>query len=99
MKHHDMSQRRAHYRTHFGPEPEDEQAKKQKRKEKASIYKESLINQMKSQELNTKQQITMERAFENIVVDSHQIRLQEEERRALDKDKEQKKQFKETWEH
>lgn len=40
----------------------------------------------------------MEKVFENIVVDSHNIRLQEEEERAQNKDKEQKKQFKEVWE-
>jgi hypothetical protein len=41
----------------------------------------------------------MERAFENIVVDTHNIRLQEIEEMALNKDKETKKQFKETWEN
>ncbi len=42
------------YATHFGPEPEDEQVKKNRHKEKSSIYKESLLNQIKSQELNAK---------------------------------------------
>ena len=69
------------YATSFGPEPEDDQIKKNRHKEKASIYKDSLLNQIKSQELNAKQQVNMERVFENIVVDSHNIRLQEEEAR------------------
>lgn len=55
MKHHEQSQRKAHYATHFGPEPEDEAVKKQRRKDKAVVYKESLLSQIKSQELNTKQ--------------------------------------------
>jgi len=71
------------YKTSFGPEPEDEQVKKDRHKEKTSIYKESLLNQIKSQEISAKEQIHMERTFENIVVDSHNIRLQEEEARKV----------------
>jgi|LauGreDrversion4_2_1035121.scaffolds.fasta_scaffold459086_1 hypothetical protein len=41
----------------------------------------------------------MERMFENLVVDSHNIRMHEEEERRVGKDRNQKKQFKKTWEH
>ena len=41
----------------------------------------------------------MERIFENLVVDSHNIRLQEEETRKFTNDRDQKKQMKETWQH
>ncbi len=40
----------------------------------------------------------MERAFENIVVDSHNIRLQEEKDREVKKDRDQKAQYKDVWE-
>jgi hypothetical protein len=43
LKHHDTSQKKAHYATHFGPEPEDESIKKERCKNKTSIYKESLL--------------------------------------------------------
>lgn len=43
--------------------------------------------------------ITMERMFENLVVDSHHIRMQEEEARRAGLDRTQKQQFKQTWEH
>lgn len=47
MKLQDISLRKSHYRTHFGPEPENEEAKKQRLKQRANVYKESLVNQIK----------------------------------------------------
>lgn len=90
LKNLEGGQHKAMYATSFGPEPEDEKAKKNRHKERASIYKDSLLNQIKSQTLNEKKQIKMEHVFENIVVDSHNMRLQEEEARKLYKDREQK---------
>ncbi len=72
---------------------------KKREKEKAAKYKEQLITQIKMQDVNAKNQITMERMFENLVVDSHNIRMHEEEERRVGKDRNQKKQFKKTWEH
>lgn len=97
MKTHDQKLKREHYATSFGPEPEDEKIKKDRHKEKTSIYKESLLNQIKTQEITAKEAIHMERTFENIVVDSHNYRLQEEEARKVQKDRDQKAQFKEAW--
>ena len=43
------------YATSFGPEPEDDEIKNYRHKEKTSIYKESLLNQIKSQEISAKE--------------------------------------------
>jgi hypothetical protein len=99
LKNHDQNQRRQLYATHFGPEPEDDLIKRHRHLEKTTIYKESLLNQIKSQEISAKEQVEMERAFENLVVDSHNLRLQEEEARKAQKERDQKAQFREAWQH
>ena len=47
MKLQDISLRKSNYRTHFGPEPENEESKKQRLKQRANVYKDSLVNQIK----------------------------------------------------
>jgi hypothetical protein len=87
QKNHESDEKRQFYATSFGPEPEDERTKNDRHKQRATIYKESLLNQIKSQEISQKTQVHMERVFENLVVDSHNIRLQEEEARKVQKDR------------
>ena len=93
-----MRQRKTHYATHFGPEPEPDTVKINKKKEKTSYIKESLLIQMKNQEQSQRSQIEMDRAFENLVVDANNQKMQEEEQRAKGKIIDQKKYFKEIWE-
>ena len=81
----DKGQRRENYRTHFGPEPEDEEHKRNRLKEKARVYKESIINQIKDNQRQVKAQLQVERAFENLVVDAANEKLREEEKRKLNK--------------
>jgi hypothetical protein len=45
-----------------------------------------------------KQQVEMERAFENVVVDANNIRLQEEEKQKIAKIKDMQKKYKAEWE-
>jgi hypothetical protein len=46
MKDHDIRQKKSHYATHFGPEPEDENVKKSRKKVIAAVYKDQLLDQI-----------------------------------------------------
>lgn len=99
LKDHDVKQRKTHYATHFGPEPEDESITKNRKKQVVTSYKDQLLQQIKSNEEEQKHKVILERAFENIVVDSNNHRLQEEERLKVVKVKDQQKVCREAWEH
>ena len=66
-------------------------------KEKARVYKDSILNQIKDNQSQVKAQIEVERAFENLVVDANNEKLREEEKRRAEKLNDQKQQFKDTW--
>ena len=97
VKAEDKDQRRENYRTHFGPEPEDEEHKRQRLKEKARAYKESIVSQIKDNQSHVKAQIHVDRAFENLVVDANNEKKRQEEKNKLEKVTEMKQQYKETW--
>jgi hypothetical protein len=73
--------------------------KKSRQKKVTLTYKEQLLSQIRSNEESGRQQVQLEHAFENIVVDSHKWRLQEEERMKVFKVRDQQKVCKQAWEH
>lgn len=99
MKKEDTEQRRENYRTHFGPEPEDEDLKRKRLKDKASVYKDSILHQIAKNEQSSKLNRSVVIAFENLVVDAHAQRLREEEERTARKQSEMKKAYKEAWQN
>ena len=86
----DQGQRRENYATHFGPEPEDEEVKRNREMQIGKVYKDSILNQIKRQEVLAKHQKDVVIAFENLVVDAGNERLREEERRKAEKSNNQK---------
>lgn len=97
VKKEDTDQRRENYKTHFGPEPEDEELKRKRLKNKASIYKDSILHQIAKNEQSSKVNRSVVIEFENLVVDAHAQRLREEEERIVRKQSEMKKAYKEAW--
>lgn len=97
VKAEDKDQRRENYRTHFGPEPEDEEHKRNRLQEKTRKYKESIVNQIKDNQSQVKAKMHIERAFENLVVDATNEKIRQEEKNKLEKVTETKQQYKETW--
>ena len=95
----DQGQRRENYATHFGPEPEDEEIKRNRERQIGKVYKDSILNQIKRQEALAKRDKDVVIAFENLVVDAGNQRLREEERKKAEKESNQKEYYREIWQH
>ena len=95
----DQGQRRENYATHFGPEPEDEEIKRNREKHIGKVYKDSILKQIKRQDALAKRDKDVVIAFENLVVDAGNQSLREEERRKAEKSKDQKEYYREIWQH
>ena len=93
----DQGQRRENYATHFGPEPEDEEIKRNREKKISKVYKDSILKQIKNNEALSKHDKDVLLAFENLVVDAGNERLREEERKKAEKSHEQKQYYRDVW--
>lgn len=85
VKEEDIGQRRENYATHFGPVPEDEEVKRNRERQIGKAYKDQILKQIKKQEILAKQSKNQVIAFENLVVDSGNDRLREDEIKKAEK--------------
>ena len=93
----DIGQRRENYATNFGPEPEDEEIKRNREKQITKVYKDSILKQIQRDEAAAKHDKDLMLAFESLVVDAANERLREEERRKAEKTINQKQHYRQVW--
>ena len=94
-----LGQKRENYATHFGPEPEDVEITRAREKQKTMVFKDSILNQIKKNEVHAKHDRDLMLAFENQVVDASNEKLRDIEQKKADKAKEQKQYYSEVWKH